>query len=70
MKFNVFGRLVQVERHKGIWRAYYLGNEGKKRRADDIVIPGNLRQDELSDYIADLCHEWATPNNSQVTVIE
>jgi hypothetical protein len=66
MKLNVFGRVIEVVRHGSQWRVFYPGNEGKKRPATDIILPDDLGEENLLEYIADLCHEWATPNNSEV----
>lgn len=60
MKFNVFGRYVEVVRKKDSWLVYYLGSEGKKRIAEDILIPSSVQDDDLVEYLADLCHEWAS----------
>ena len=65
-KFDVFGRRVLVSRLGDGWQAYYLGNEGKRRRADDIVIPSSVMENEIRQYLADLCHEWASPSNPDV----
>ena len=66
MKLDVFGRIVDVIRDGNRWMAFYPGNEGKKRRAEDIVLPPELKEENIIEYIADLCHEWATPGNSEV----
>jgi hypothetical protein len=66
MKLNVYSRIIEVIRKEERWTVYYLGNEGKKRIADDIALPSTLKEEELLEYIADLCHEWATPDNSEV----
>jgi len=68
MKLDVFGREQEVVRVKETWVAYYLGNERKKRLAQDISIPEDIMKSEIVNYIADLCHEWATPRNSKVTI--
>lgn len=70
MKLNVFGRCIEAVRRIDKWNVYYLGNEGKRRMAEDIIIPSSVQEDDLVEYIADLCHEWATPNKSQVTVLD
>ena len=69
MKLNVFGRLVEVARSNEKWIVFYLGNEGKKREANDIVLPSNLTEADIAEHIADLCHEWATPKNGEVKVL-
>ena len=38
MKFNVFGKNIEVIEHNAKWIVFYIGNEGKKRLADDIFI--------------------------------
>ena len=48
------------------WLAFYCGNDGKKRKADDVHIPASLSESELKGYIADVFHELATLNNSEV----
>ena len=40
--------------------------EGKRQAARDIVIPPDTPESELARYLADLCHEWATPERSTV----
>ena len=66
MKFNVFGRLVEVVRCSGQWHAYYLGVEGKKRSAQDIIIASDIEEQDIAQYLEDLCHEWATEKNNWV----
>lgn len=66
MKFDVFGRDLEVIRKDNKWLAYYLGNEGKKRIAGDIFIPAETKESELIEYLADLCHEWACPGHEKV----
>lgn len=67
LRFNVFGRLVLVASRDGRWKAFYGGDEGKRRPANDIVIPASVSEDGLKKYFADLCHEWATPSHPDVT---
>ena len=65
-KFNVYGRRVLVEESAQGWLAFYLGNEGKRRPATDILIPDSLYAADLAQYLADLCHEWATAQHPDV----
>ncbi len=69
LQLNVFGREVLVQRGDDHWQVYYLGAEGKKRRANDIVVPADISIQEIPDYIADLCHEWASPRHNSVILI-
>ena len=66
LKFNVFGRDVQVIKADEKWLAYYCGADGKRRPASDIVIPNDVPEAELTQYLGDLCHEWATSANPDV----
>lgn len=65
IRFNVFGTQVLIEKQAGQWRPYHLGNDGKKRPAD-FVIPSDIGEDELEQYLGDLFHEDARPNNAEV----
>lgn len=65
-RFNVFGTAVAIVGATGQWQAYYLGAEGKRRKAD-FIVPMELTSDELQEYLGDLFHENATPRNNEVT---
>ncbi|MBV8667490.1 MAG: hypothetical protein JO269_13500 [Burkholderiaceae bacterium] len=65
IRFNVFGMFVIVERHGNDWRVYYGSDNGVKRPAD-FVIPNDIEENQLGLYLADLFHEHARPNNSEV----
>lgn len=67
LNFDVFGRHVFVTRVDEGWKTYYAGTDGKRRPAEDIVIPSDVTEDELCRYLADLCHEWATSMHPDVT---
>ncbi|NVJ61515.1 MAG: hypothetical protein HWE27_14050 [Gammaproteobacteria bacterium] len=70
MKFDIFGRkFMEIVRLNNKWAAYYIGSNGVKRAADGIQIPSDLDVDEIQDYLADLFHEWATPNNNEVRAL-
>ncbi len=67
-KFNVFGTLIAVTGSSGAWRAFHLGAEGKRRPAD-FIVPDDVEEHELCEYLADLFHEHATPRNNTATKI-
>lgn len=69
MKLNVYGRKVEVVKISNNWVVYYLGNEGKKRTAYDIMIPDDLKENEIINYLEDLLHEWATPSKDKIIEI-
>lgn len=58
MRVMVFGIELAVIRQDGTWRVFYLGVDGKRRRAYDIVIPSHVPEDEVVRYLEDLLHEW------------
>ena len=69
IKFNVFGRIVIVMREASGWQAYYPGPDGKKRPAD-FIIPDFVTDNELEQYLDDLFHEDARPDNMTVIRLE
>ena len=69
LKFDVFGRDIAVVKTETGWQVFYLGNEGKRRPASDIIVPSDITEVEIAHYLDDLCHEWATSRNQSVTRI-
>lgn len=67
-RFNIFGAHIGVTGQPGAWLAWYLGAEGK-RRAADFIIPADVAEQELCEYLADLFHEHATPRNNTAVQI-
>jgi len=65
LRFNVFGRLVTITGAPGNWQAFYPGTDGKRRPAD-FVVPYDVLEDGLLEYLADLFHEAATPRRPTV----
>ena len=66
LKFDVFGQLVLVAASEDGWVAFYMGAEGKRRPAKDIVIPADIPESDIEQYLGDLCHEWATEQHPNV----
>ena len=60
ISLEVYGRRVMAERTATGWQIFYTSADGKRRRADDILVPDFVTESELVDFIADVCHEWAT----------
>jgi hypothetical protein len=69
-KISVYGRLVTVEKTDSGWRVFYPGADGKRRPAEDIVIPDFVGESELENYLSDLCHEWASEKHPAVRRLE
>ena len=70
LKFDVFGRNVAIVKTESGWQAFYLGNDGKRRPAGDIIVPASIPEAEIAQYLDDLCHEWASDRNNSVTRID
>jgi hypothetical protein len=66
IKFDVFGRLMLAERTTTGWQLFYLGDEGKRRPATDLVVPEFISEAELDQYLADIFHESASSKHSTV----
>ncbi|HEJ7259453.1 TPA: hypothetical protein SMG11_001960 [Serratia marcescens] len=59
MIFNVFGRLLGVTLP-----------ERKYAPSCDIVLPAELREEEIAGYLGDIYHEAATPQRPEVFRVE
>jgi hypothetical protein len=70
LRFSVFGRRVLVVDSGETWAVFYLGAEGKRRPATDIVVPQDVPFSGIEQYLADLCHEWATEKHPDVVRLE
>ena len=62
----MFGRVVLVAESEGGWVVFYSGVEGKRRPARDIVLPPDILESEIEQYLGDLCHEWANEQHPDV----
>ena len=68
-RFNVFGRIVSIQREGAVWVAYSIGADGKRAPAG-FVVPAFIEEDELEQYLFDLFNEEATPTNGEVRRLE
>ena len=66
LRFDVFGRQILITKSGNGWAAYYLGAEGKRRPATDILVPSDISESEVQQYLGDLCHEWASEQHPSV----
>ena len=66
IRLDVFGRLVLAMHTDDGWKIYYVGGEGKRRPASDIMVPHDISEANLEEYLADLCHEWSSARNPDV----
>lgn len=63
MKLSIYGQNFEVIKTDGKWEVFILGQEGKKRPAQDIVIPSIINEEDLVSYLEDLLHEYARPKS-------
>ena len=69
LRYNLFGRKILVKKTNTRWSVFYLGDEGKSRPATDIVIPADILESDIENYLSDLFHEWATKQHPVVSKI-
>jgi len=70
LKFDGFGKDVLIIEKDRCRKAFYLGNEGKRRVAKDITVPSHISESGMVQYLDDLCLEWATDRNSSVRRVD
>lgn len=59
MRFDIYGRFqVEVLRDDGRWVAYRAAL-GKRSEVEDLVIPGDLSEQEIPGYLDAFYHELA-----------
>lgn len=69
VKINAYGRLLEIIKENEHWSIYVLG-EGKKSLAKDIIIPPTYNEQEALEYLADMLHEAATPQNPDIKIVD
>lgn len=65
-RFNVFGRLFDIERRSAGWLVLQVGNDGKRAPAG-FVIPEFVAEDELEQFLFDLFHEQAAYRKGEIS---
>lgn len=64
MIFDIYKRFeVEILRKDDRW-VVYRNNNGTKRPDWTIIIPHELREDELAGFLDDFFHEYAGPGDS------
>lgn len=64
MKFSIYGRFqLDIRRENDAWAVYRV-DPGKRVRADEIVVPPDVAEEELAVYLDDIYHEYAGPDDS------
>ena len=70
IRYDLFGRDILIVDKGDGWQVFYLGSEGKRRLARDLTVPSNVAEPDLTRYLDDLCHEWATDRHPKVRRID
>jgi len=68
LQFDVYGQRMVVEYSIDSWKAYYLGEDGKRRPAD-VTIPSHYTVSDIAQYLDDFCHESITEKHPKVRKI-
>ncbi|MBQ4863057.1 hypothetical protein J8L98_15330 [Pseudoalteromonas sp. MMG013] len=66
IKFNVFGKHMSVLRCGQEWQLYHESDTSLRVRVYDVVLPPELQQTELSSYLDDIYHEYASEKHPAV----
>ena len=70
-RLDIFGHAYVAAHTEDGWELYSPGAEGKRGPRLDLPIPPFVHTEaELAAYLADLCHEWATPAHPDVRWID
>ncbi|EJG1829241.1 hypothetical protein BKF99_RS23640 [Vibrio parahaemolyticus] len=69
LKFNVFGKIMSVSRQSEEWVLFLESDVGMRTRVYDVIIPSDLKQEELAQYLDDIYHESATANYTSVFLL-
>ena len=68
LRFEVFGRRIDVERRDGQWEAYLPRADGKRRSANIPIAP-DLDANGIAQYLDDLFHESASSKYPEVRLL-
>jgi hypothetical protein len=64
VRFDIYRQFqVEVVRESSRWKIYKLGL-GIRCELNGIVLPDELREDEIATFLDDMFHEMARPGDS------
>ncbi|MGF1832953.1 DUF7661 family protein [Photobacterium sanguinicancri] len=66
IKFNVFGKVMSVQRKNEEWLLFRESETSMRVRIYDVVIPSDLPAEFLAQYLADIFHEQASEYHTGV----
>ena len=68
-ELNAYGKRLELIKENSEWVVFSLG-EGKKCREPELYIPSNLDSQGAIQFLEDLFHELATPENPNIQILE
>lgn len=70
IRFNVFGQRMLVQRKDQHWLLYKDSETGIRARVYDVVIPDDLKEQDLASYLDDIYHEFSSEKYPTVLPIK
>jgi len=68
MKFSIYGRfLLDIEREHGAWKTYRVA-DGRRVWVNDFVIPPEMNEEDIPQFLDDVFHELSGPEDRIVAV--
>ena len=64
--FDVFGKKMSVHREGDDWLLFSESETGIRARVYDVVIPSDVNENELANYLDDIYHEYANEKHTSV----
>jgi hypothetical protein len=59
LHFDVYGQKMSVQRKNGEWLLFKESDTSLRARVYDVVLPNELKEEEVRTYLADIYHELA-----------
>ena len=70
IKYDVFGKKMSVIKQDEQWQLFSEPAIGVRSRIYDVIIPPDLKEDELARYLGDMYHEYASDKHPGVIKIK
>ncbi|MFY8274927.1 DUF7661 family protein [Pseudoalteromonas sp. SSDWG2] len=67
IKFDVFGKQMSVIKKEHEWQLFNESDTGMRARVYDVIIPSDINEEELAQYLDDIYHEYSSDKHAKVT---
>lgn len=68
MRFSIYGHfLLDVERENAAWITYRVA-EGRRVKVSDFIIPSDVEEKDLPQFLDDIFHELSGPGDAITTI--